>query len=293
MDSEPNRRTFICRGAMLAAAAAIGLPRSGGAEEPPAAAPKVPTIKLGTLEVSRLILGSNPFWGYAHQPGKVGEEMKAYFTDERIMAVLDEAAGFGITALATPPEERWLKLYARYVEGGGKLRIWIAQPHGKPEQMKEEITRAVNGGAKAVFIQGARAEEQFGQGKLNVLREWVEHIKGLGVPAGLASHRPDLHPEAEKQGLPTDFYYQCFYRPENYLPEDRAKAVETIQRIEKPVVAYKILAAGRLSAEEGFTFAFKNIRRKDGVCVGVFPKQKPEQIREDAALTEKLSKAAE
>ncbi|MCY3018437.1 MAG: hypothetical protein NTW87_05325, partial [Planctomycetota bacterium] len=194
-----------------------------------------------------------------------------------------------ITAMASPPDQRWVQLFAKYREGGGKLRIWIAQPHGKPEQMKEEITLAVKGGAQAAFIQGARAEEQFATGRMDVLREWVEHIRSLGVPAGMASHRPDLHLEAEKQRFPTDFYCQCFYRPEEYLPEDRAKAVESIRQIEKPVVAYKILAAGRLSAEEGFTFAFKSIRRKDGVCVGVYPKSKPDQIAEDAQLTRKLT----
>lgn len=262
---------------------------AGCAVETPAVAARMPTIKLGTLEVSRLILGSNPFWGYAHQPGIEAEEMKAYYTDERIVAVLDEAASLGITALASPPEQRWLQLFAKYRDGGGKLRIWIAQPHGKPEQMKEEITRAVKGGAQAAFIQGGRADEQFAQGRMDVLHEWVEHIRSLGVPAGLAAHNPALHLEAEKQKLPTDFYFQCFYRPEDYFAEDRAKAVETIRQIAKPVVGYKILAAGRLSAEEGFGFAFKHIGRKDGVCVGVYPKNRPGEISEDAQLARKLT----
>ncbi|MGD0093062.1 MAG: hypothetical protein ABSE73_24380 [Planctomycetota bacterium] len=258
-------------------------------KETPAVAAEMPTIKLGSLKVSRLILGSNPFWGYAHLPGKVAEEMKAYYTDERIMAVLDEAAAHGITAVASPPEQRWLQLFAKYRGTGGKLRIWIAQPHGKPEQMKDEITRAVQGGAQAVFIQGGRADEQFAQGRMDVLREWVAHIRSLGVPAGMAAHNPDLHLEAEKQGFPTDFYFQCCYRPDKYLEEDRAKAIETIRKIEKPVVAYKILAAGRLSAAAGFGFAFQHIRRKDGVCVGVYPKDRPDEIGDDAQLARTLT----
>ena len=258
-------------------------------KEPPAVASKMPAIKLGTLAVSRLVLGSNPFWGYAHQPGTLAEEMKAYYTDERIMAVLDEAASLGITTVVSPPDQRWLQLFAKYRDGGGKIRVWVAQPHGNPEQMKEEITRAVQGGAQAAFIQGGRADEQFATGRMDVLREWVEHIRSLGVPAGLAAHNPALHLEAEKQRLPTDFYFQCFYRPEKYLAEDRDKAVETIRQLEKPVVAYKILAAGRLAAEEGFGFAFKHIRRKDGVCVGVYPKDRPVEISEDAQLARKLT----
>jgi hypothetical protein len=44
-----------------------------------------------------------------------------------------------------------------------------------------------------------------------------------------------------------------------------------------------------LTGEEGFTFAFKHIRRKDGVCVGVFPKKRPGEIGEDAGLARKLT----
>ena len=268
----------------------LGSTRGCSEKEPPAVAARMPTIMLGSLEVSRLILGSNPFWGYAHQPGKLAEEMKAYYTDDRIMAVLDEAAALGITAVVSPPEQRWLQLFAKYCDGGGKLRLWIAQPHGDPKQMKEEITRAVKGGAQAVFIQGGRADEQFAQGRMDLLRDWVEHILGLGVPAGMAAHHPGLHLEAEKRNFPTDFYFQCCYRPEKYLEEDRATAMKAIRRIEKPVVAYKILAAGRLSAEEGFAYAFKRLHRKDGVCVGVYPKNRPDEIGEDAQLTRKLTR---
>ena len=107
----------------------------------------------------------------------------------------------------------------------------------------------------------------------------------------MASHRPDIHLAAEKANFPTDFYYQCFYRPDTYRSEDRDKAVETIRQISKPVVAYKILAAGRLQPEEGFKFAFSHIAAKDAVCVGMFPKDKPGMVAEDIGLAKRLSKS--
>jgi hypothetical protein len=54
-------------------------------------------------------------------------------------------------------------------------------------------------------------------------------------------------------------------------------------------VAYKILAAGRLPAEEAFSFAFRHIGPKDGVCVGVFPKNKLDMLAEDVNLAKKMS----
>jgi len=275
--------------AAAAVAAGVVAGQVGGAE--PAAA-ELPKIKLGPLKVSRLILGSNPFFGFAHQPGNVGDRMNAYYTDDRIMAVLDEAAAQGITAVAAPPFKRWIDLYKRYLDRGGKLRTWISQPDGPPEGMKDEIALSVKAGARAVFVQGHRVEQQFEAGTFDVARGWVEHTKSLGVAAGLASHRPDVHLEAERRGFPADFYFQCFYNVahgDHFVDEDRTKAVATIRQVAKPVIGYKILAAGRNQAVEAFEFAFRPIRPKDGVCVGVFPKDQPDQIAQNAALVRRLS----
>lgn len=284
-----NRRDFIKQISLtLMGLAATGAKQRANAEE--RKSPTMPTIQLGKVKVSRLILGSNPFYGFSHQTDALSKEMMEYYTDERIVAVLDEAAKQGITAIASPPYERWIKLFNSYLERGGKLRIWIAQPDGPPDRMIADINAAVQGGAKAVFVQGMRVDEQFQKGTFDVVRKWVEHIKSLGVPAGIASHRPDVHLEAEKLGFPTDFYFQCFYNPtQGFRDEDRLKAVETIRQISKPVVAYKILGAGRLPAREGFEFALRHIREKDGICVGIFPKHHPRQIEEDVALVRELS----
>ncbi len=261
-------------------------------EETPMAG-ALPAIRLGKLKVSRLILGSNPFFGFAHRGGrKLAGDMKAYYTDERIVDVLDEAASLGITAVAAPPYRRWIKLYGRYLDRGGRLRIWIAQPDPDPRAMRQAITAAARGGAKAVFIQGGRADEQFAKGGFDTLRRWLDHIRSFALPAGLASHRGDAHVEYERREMPTDFYFQCFYRPvnERYRRADRDANVAAIREIDgKPVVGYKILAAGRLDPQRAFAFAFRHLRGKDGVCVGVYPPERKHMIAQDVRLTAGLS----
>jgi len=295
MPASMNRRDFLKAGlAGAAAAAALGSAGQAGAAEE--AAKPLPTIKLGTLEVSRFLLGSNPFWGFSHKSQQLSEEMKAYYTDERIIQVSDEAARCGLTTIVSPPDERWVNLWARYRAAGGKLGVWVAQCHGEAEQMPQEIDRAVKGGAKAVFIQGHRVEQQFGWNKIDVLRKWLDQIKNAGLPGGFAAHWPNIHPELEKRKFPTDFYFQCCYnltKPDalgDWCREaDRKLAMQTVAEIEKPVVAYKILGAGRLRAADGFEQAFNAIKRKDGVCVGIWAKEAIDQIRENATLTEMLT----
>ena len=288
-----RRRDFLKSGAAwtFGGLAAVAKPARGaaGRAEPSSA---LPTIRLGTLEVSRLILGSNPFWGYSHKSAQLDEEMRRHHTDARIIQILDEAADCGLTAVASPPDERWRNLWTRYTADGGRLKTWISQCHGNPEQMISEIDRSVKAGARAVFIQGARVEEQFGQGRFDVLLGWIEHIKGAGLPAGAAAHWPEVHPELERRKFPTDFYYQCMYnssKTDDYSAAEREKAAATIARLDKPVVAYKILGAGRLTAGEGFEYAFNHIKRKDGVCVGIYAEKAIDQIRQNATYTEMLT----
>lgn len=287
MTHDRTRRDFLKDTALLTAAM-TAMRAANPTQAGEAALPEMPKIKLGNLEVSRLILGSNPFFGYAHQPGDIGKQMSEYYTDERIMDILAQAAEVGITTVTAPPDARWIKLYNNYLDKGGKIRIWIAQAHSGPKTIPAEITAAVKGGAKACFVQGHRTEDTIAAGKIDQVRGWVEHIKSLGIPAGLAAHRPTVHPAAEKAGFPTDFYFQAFFIPDTYLKEDRDKAIKTIRQMTKPVIGYKILAAGRLPAKEGFTFAFEKLAKKDGVCVGVFPKTKTDMVAEDARLVRKL-----
>ena len=289
MADQLTRRDLLKHSAFAAAAAAV-LGQGGPSAFAADAATKMPSIRLGSLEVSRLILGSNPFWGYAHKPGDLGKQMTQYYTDERIMAVMDEAAACGVTTVACPPDERWRNIWEKYRSNGGKLKVWIAQCHGDPKQMKEEISVAVKAGCHGVFIQGHRTEDAFLRRQYDMVRSWVDHSKSLNMPTGLAAHRQNVHPKAEELGFATDFYFQCFYIPETYKEEDREKAIATISQMKKPVVAYKILAAGRLGAREAFQCALGRIAAKDGICVGVFPKDQPNQVREDAQLAMEFSK---
>jgi hypothetical protein len=274
------RRRFLRDTALLGVAVAV-IRAAEAAEKPE----ELPKIKLGKLEVSRLILGSNPFFGFAHgNPQATPEEMKSYFTKERIMAVLDDAAEHGITAVWTPCYDEWVRVWNEYREKGGKLKTWIGQPDRLP--MEKEISTAVKNGAKAVCIQGIRIDEQVSAGKWETIRGWLEHIKSHGLPAGMATHGARTHLQAEEKGLPTNFYHQTLYRPDNYVPEGLEESLATIEKLEKPVVAYKALGAGRIQPKDTFPYLLKRLRRKDGICVGVFPR-KTDQLEENSVLMRK------
>jgi hypothetical protein len=58
------------------------------------------------------------------------------------------------------------------------------------------------------------------------------------------------------------------------------------------VVHYKVLAAGRNDPAAAFGVVARSMRPQDAVCVGVFPRDRPEMIREDVELFEQALRAA-
>lgn len=206
------------------------------------------------------------------------------------MAVMDEAAEQGINAVWTPSYDHWIRLWNTYRAKGGKLKIWIGQPD-RFDQMSEHITACAKNGGKAICIQGESVDRAFAQNRHDLVKEWLALIRSFGLPAGIASHRPTTHLVAEEKKLPTDFYHQCVYQPENYSRSCWQQAIATIRKLDKPVVAYKVLAAGRLAPAKAFGELFKQLRPKDGLCVGVFPRDDRDQIEEDATLARKLTRA--
>ena len=93
----------------------------------------------------------------------------------------------------------------------------------------------------------------------------------------------------------------CYYNPtdrgedpthdptarEKFRDQDRAAMVKLIQTLSKPVIHYKVMAAGRNDPDEAFAFCARAMRPQDLVCVGVYTGDKPGMIEEDVGLFEK------
>ena len=283
--SEYSRRKFICNSAALGAGL-IGLKAFGNPllniGETKATVP-MPTIRLGSFEVSRLILGSNPFWGFWHgNPQKP----KAY-TKEGRFAVMDAAASQGITAIWVPAYKEWVSLWNEYKNHGGKLQTWIGQPDGyNGVTVEEQITACAKNGGKAVCIQGINVDEAVEKKDFEKLKRWIGMINGYGLPAGLASHNPESIIKAEENALPAEYYHLTLGVPDTFESAARDKTLKTVSQIDKPMVVFKVFGAGRYKPDVAIPYVMKAIRRKDGLCVGV---DNPEQLIENARLVRELT----
>ena len=257
---------------------------------------QVPTIRLSGLVVSRLIIGGNPFSGFSHQSRARSAEMVAWYTDERIMETLFQAESLGLNACLCRGDEHITRVLKRYWAEGGIMR-WIAQTDSHAETAVLGARYCLEHGASVCYLHGGLADHYIAQERYDELRAFAGAVKAAGIPVGIAGHMPAAFIWAE-QNLNLDFYMVSYYNPsprqdvphhdpevaERYAEEDREERVALIQRLSRPVIHYKVLAAGRNDPAEALAYAARHMRPADAVCLGIYTHDNPNMLAEDLEL---------
>jgi len=257
------------------------------------------TVKLGNFEVSRFMLGSNPFSGFSHQGTARDREMEHWYTNERIKEVLRTAEELGITAVIGRADRHVIRTFMEYWDAGGGMQ-WSAQTCPGVGPTLKTAQMAISGGAGAVHIHGGVMDNCLAAGDMSDPIAGIELIREAGLPAGIAGHNPEVFRWAEREKLPVDYYMCSYYnsarrdrsaekRPDQkewFLEEDREAMVELIGDLSRPVIHYKVMAAGRNDPQEAIPFAVEAMRPQDAICIGVFTKDNPEMLAEDVRIFE-------
>ena len=308
-----TRRTFLQSAALTLGA--VGTPLAAGADTQrpspvpssatltPASELQVPKMRFANADVSRLVVGCNPFYGFAHFNNMLGTVMREYYTAERVCDVLHQCSRFGINAynyvnLGRAPED-----WQRFLGEGGRMHL-IMQGMDDPVPLVRDLRPL------AMYHHGGRTDRAYQDGQIGSVREWCKRVRDLGVTVGVGSHKPEVLALVEEQGWDVDFYAGCVYNisrtpdewrkvlngellempGEIYLQSDPPRMYRFMRQTRKPCFAYKILAAGRVSerdADQAFRTAFASIKPTDGVFVGMFPRVKDE-VRENAERVHRI-----
>ena len=255
----------------------------------------VGTTRLGALEVTRLIIGGNPFSGFSHQSRERSAAMRAWYTDERIVETWFQAEALGLTACLCRGDAHIVGALERYWRAGGTLR-WIAQTDSA-KGLVDGARYCLEHGAAACYLHGGRVDYYVAHQEYGQIEAFVRTVADAGVPVGIAGHVPADFIWAEAH-LDLDFYMVSYYNPsprdhdpqydpetvEQYLESDRAERVALIQKLRRPAIHYKVLAAGRTAPADGLRYAAQHMRPEDAVCVGVYTQDNADMLAEDVTL---------
>lgn len=276
--------------------AAQGLPIPGSAAQV-----QVPKMNFGSVEISRLVLGVNPLYGFAHYNGNYSKAMADWYTQDKVCEVMHRANSFGINAFNYVNMGRAPQDLARFQAEGGKMHLIIQVTAGDDEGALARDLKPL-----ALQRRGEEVDAAFQNGTMASEREWCKRARDLGVMVGVGTHRPEVIELVEEQGWDVDFYSGCVYNRnrtpdewrqvlhgnllempnEIYLQSDPARMYKVMRETAKPCFAFKILAAGRIGdadVAQAFRTAYESIKPIDGVYVGMFPRRKDE-VQEDAEI---------
>jgi hypothetical protein len=300
-----SRRDFLKSSSGLAASLA-GAPLLK-AQDPATAL--LPTVRFGDIEITRLVIGCNQFYGYSHFNRLLDELMREWNTPERVCQTLHQCERNGINAYQYSHHERSLADFERFRAEGGKMHV-IGVNFGRTPV--EEVVKRLR--PAAMYHHGEATDVLFREGKMDQVQEYTKKLRQLGVLVGIGTHKSEVVEYVEERGWDVDFYLLCAYNrtrtPEElrkvlgtvpisphevYLEEDPPRAYRVARQTPKTCFLFKILAAGRLTGspetiDTAFQTALESIKPKDCIVVGMYPRYKDE-VKENADRVRRLLSA--
>ena len=268
----------------------------------------LPQIQFGNYTLSRLIAGANTINGGSHLSRFVNAQMKRYFTPEQVQRFFAHCAQTGINTFQSGRGN--LDAYTRYVNQGGRLHflsLWRDHP-----DTPTELDELVAGGTIAVYHHGEVTDVLWKSGRIDEVREACSKIRDSGAMVGVSTHIPDVVDHIVSEGWDVDTFMCCVYErhrtreelkallgrvpiPVNevYLEEDPPRMYAVMRQTDKPCLAFKILAAGRLCdrpewVEAAFKSTFQQIKANDAVIVGMYPEYE-DQVAINAEYVRRFS----
>jgi hypothetical protein len=275
----------------------------------------LPSGNLGNLKVTRLVLGCNLIGGWAHSRDLiyVSSLFKAYNTERKVFETIElaEKAGINMMQLVT----KQYPMFNKYRKLVSDKMMTMCQVYPTEKDLTTDIDKAIDAGATTLYVQGGYADRFVKAGQIDLLGKSLDYMKKQGYVAGIGAHSLEVVIQAEKSGLNPDYFVKTLHHDRYWSAHPREqreewsiigdfsndhnkfhdnlfdlfpeRTIDFMQKVQKPWVAFKVLAGGAILPRDGFQYAFDN--GADFICVGMFDFQ----IVEDVNITlEALSKCA-
>jgi hypothetical protein len=312
---ESSRRDFL-KGATTVAAGLV-VPRALQAEP----VDLLPTVTIGSHRVTRLIVGSNPIYGYSHFNRQYDQHMREWYTDERVVKLLLDCEKAGINTWQYSFNYDQKRQIPKIRAAGCKLQfICLAASWHYDEKMASTPEAVLDGTVKCaqaaaefkpigIAFHGYATDLLFRAGKIDMVKTFIARVHDLGIMAGISTHNPKILETLHEKQFANDFYMTGLHylsrKPEDWMRDigtlplgdgfiasDPPKMAEAIRKVNKPALVYKVLAAGRKCESEeekrkAIDWAYKNIKPTDVALLGFYPRYS-DQVAETTKMVREI-----
>lgn len=207
-------------------------------------------FQIGKGRIPRVLLGTSPFVGGGQFGGRAALYYSHFYRNpQNIVDIIFKAVDFGVTGVQVLPF-RPIFGALRAVEREVKERLTIVGTIG-PDDPLGNIRDFQGFNTVAMLLHGEITDTRDSRR----ISELLNSVHAAGCLAGLATHRPfsTLNWLLEA-GLDIDLLMLPFNKLGMFMDADPVRVAEAIERLGKPVIGKKVLAAGYLSPQEALTY---------------------------------------
>ncbi|MFO7947433.1 MAG: hypothetical protein R6V19_11550 [Armatimonadota bacterium] len=243
-----------------------------------------PMTTIEDLEISRLLCGTNSFFGHSHISEARNIFLRRHFTVERIVEVMAAMAEENINGTVSMQSQKMRDALDMLEDETGHNMHWIATPGGKDlAELKEGIRQCADLGAAVCMPHTSYTDSHLhiSEDRIDGAGEICELIRDLGMIPGWSTHRPEVIGVTMRAGYDIATIIQPF-NPIGFLcAVETDWMARTINSFPGTIISIKPLAAGRILPPTGISFSYSHLDDRHTVCIGCMS---PEEAKEDIAL---------
>ena len=260
---------------------------------------ELPFGLIGKHRISRLVLGGNLIGGWSHARDLLYADtlFKAYNTERKIYETLMLAEASGINTINIGfPSNPVLQKYKKVTGSKIKVITQIAADVKDEATLFDNLYQAIDYGVDIIQIQGNWCDWMVRDQHVDRIGRLLQQIKAEGYTAGLGAHTVDSLIACQEAGIIPDYYMKTMHHDqywsahprenrqpfevdgEQYLDHNKfhnnlfclypGRTIDFVSQTNVPVMGFKVMAAGAISPEDGFKWAFGN--GADFICAGMF-----------------------
>jgi hypothetical protein len=237
----------------------------------------VKQVKIGNLSFSKLICGSNPFYGHSHFSKARNAEYSARFNDQTVEHLLQHCLDLGVNAVESCANERILAILTRLrhkhslpIHFVGSTRI---DESSEIRSHQQKLSFLIDNKADVCVVHAQYVDRPRKTDSISGLARLIDKIHDAGLLAAISTHQVETVELCERQNYGVDTYLfplnlSGFVYPGYEGTETVQDRIKTVQETAKPFILIKALAAGRIPPDEGLQFVAENSKPSDIISMG-------------------------
>jgi len=219
-----------------------------------------PTFNIEDIKVPKVLIGVNPFLGYSHfSEAKSNYFGKSFRDVTAISDIIIKATELDVTGIYTPADKKIAEALRQVEQQTGIRMTVVGTTYYTFDRanLEKEIVLLKDMNARICLLHGNVVDDLLDPLKrvINRAEEMLGLIRENGMIPGIACHDARAILYSDEQGYDAKVYATPVNKI-GFWMNPEGLTLKIIRRTDKPVIALKPFASGRIQPEEGLEFTF-------------------------------------